>query len=76
MGRPKFYQESTIVKLAPDGSSRLQSGSDRRAIVQFVLDQGGKVSIGQINKQFGFDMSSTVKALVHSGWFAVEGEGK
>ena len=71
MGRPKFYSEETVVRLAPDGSSKLQAGSDRRAVVQFVLDEGGVVTIGTVNKKFGYDMSATVKALVHSGWFAV-----
>lgn len=76
MGRPRFYTEDTVVRLAPDGSSKLQSGSDRRAVVQFVLDEGGVVTIDAVNKKFGYDMSSTVKALVHSGWFAVAEESK
>jgi hypothetical protein len=75
MGRPKHYNEELTVRLAPDGSSRLQVDSDRRAVVQFVLDEGGVATIATINKRFGYDMASTVKALVHSGWFAI-GDGK
>jgi len=72
MGRPKVYQGDVKVRLAPDGNSKLQVESDRRAVVQFVLDEGGVATIESINKKFGFDMSATVKALVHSGWFAVD----
>lgn len=71
MGRPKFYTEDTKVKLHPDGKSRLQSESDRRAVVQFILDAGGVATIGQINAEFKFDISSTVKSLVHNGWLEV-----
>jgi hypothetical protein len=71
MGRTKIYKEDVVVRLTPDGNSKLQLGSDRRAIVQFVLDEGGITTIKAINNRFGFDTATIVKALVHSGWFSI-----
>lgn len=74
MGRPKHYTESTKVRLSPNGDTRLQKDSDRRAIVQEILDRGGVASIGELNEHYKFDTSEVVKRLVHSHWLEVINE--
>lgn len=72
MGRPKVYDGSMKVAVQPDGNSRLQAASDRRAVVQLLVDNGGVMSIDDISAHFKFDMMGVVKALVRSGWLVIK----
>ena len=67
-GRPKTYKSNTVVRVAPDGSSKLQHQSDRRAIVDFLLDCGGVATLGEIDAYFEMEMRDKVVALVRAGW--------
>lgn len=67
-GRPKTYRGNTLVRVAPDGSSKLQAESDRRAIVDYLIDCGGTATINDINAWFGYDHTPKVMALVRAGW--------
>lgn len=71
MGRPKTYEDTVVVRLAPDGTTKLQAASDRRAVVNVILEAGGAATIGHINSKMGFDATSIVRALVHSRWLEV-----
>lgn len=71
MGRPKVYTDETVVCLRPNGESTLKKFSDRRAIVNAIIDMGGKATISQINNHFGFDFTEKIMALVHAGWLEV-----
>lgn len=68
MGRKKIYTDDTKVRLHPNGKSKLQVMSDRRAIVLMMIEHGGVMTIGKINEGFGFDISSKVVALIRAGW--------
>lgn len=72
--RPRKYDEDTVVCLSSSGSGRLQKMSDRRAIVDLLIEHGGCMSIGAINAHFRFSMRQKVIALVRSGWLTVREE--
>ena len=72
MARPRTFDIGTVVRLAPDGTSKLQTKSDRRAIVNFILDNGGKAAIHEIDAKLGFDTRDIVRALVACNWLIVE----
>lgn len=71
MGRPREYDSETVVRLAPNGDSTLKKFSDRRAIVNHLVDVGGRSTIGEINLHFGFDFRETITGLIRSGWLEV-----
>jgi len=75
VGRPAIYEDATLLCLHtsnPDG--KLQDHSLRRAIVDKIVDAGGKMTIGEINESFNHDVSAGIKFLVRSGWLEIIGE--
>ena len=60
-----------LVLSAHRAQSKLQRASERRAVVEFVLDAGGKASLKQINEHFNFDTRSIVLALNTAGWLDI-----
>lgn len=72
-GRPTLYKPETVVRLAPsDPKSKLQTGSERRAIINFIVDHQGSVTMAQLDTHFGFETKSRVAALVYAGWLEVD----
>lgn len=70
MARPVFYTDATRFCVHPDGSSKLQAGSDRRKIVDLMLENGGCMTLGEIDAHFGFSVRAKVLALTRIGWLA------
>ena len=68
MGRPATYKDETRVCVAPDGSSRLQSGGDRRAVVDWLVGEGGCATLAEIDAAFGLSMREVCAALIRAGW--------
>lgn len=71
VGRPEVYLPETVVCLCATGASKLQAESNRRAVIQFLVDVGGKASIADINAHFKFDNTKNVGGLVRTGWLRV-----
>ena len=71
MGRNLIYSETMKVRLHPDGKTKLQTMSDRRAIVNLIVENGGIMSIKDINTAFQFDISAKVVALLRAGWLEI-----
>jgi hypothetical protein len=71
-GRPPAYTDSSKVFLSATGKSKLQTDSDRRAIVNLLVDSGGVLTLGEINASFGFDIRERVFALQKAGWVRIE----
>ena len=71
MARPKTYDDGTKVRLHPSGKSKLQESSDRRAIVDLIVDNKGVMTMGEIDEHFGFDIRPKVIALMRSNWLEV-----
>jgi len=72
MGRKRALGDVDILAVRPTGESKLQNMSDRRAVVQLIIDNGGILSVGDINKHFGFDITPTIRGLMRSGWLEVK----
>jgi hypothetical protein len=73
LGRPPIYTANSKVYLCATGQTKLQSGSDRRAIINVLVDNGGSMTLGELDARFGFSVRSRVFALQRSGWVRIEG---
>lgn len=72
MGRPAIYHDDAVVTInTKQARNKVQSDSDRRAVLKFIIDNGGRATMKQINDNFGFDISSRVVALVRTNWVEV-----
>lgn len=71
MPRPKTLIDKTRIRIAPEGRSRLQANSARRAIVNFMVDQGGVVTVKEVNDHFGFDITDQIRHLLRIGWVQI-----
>lgn len=73
MARPQIYTDDTVVYITGrKAKTRLQSGSDRRAIVNVILDNGGTMTLGALDEHFGFDIRQKAIALTKSGWLEMK----
>lgn len=73
MPRPSRYRDESKVWVnsrAPE--SALQEKSERRAIVNFLVDNGGNATLAQIDQHFGFEIRGSVIALARIGWLEIE----
>lgn len=72
IGRPATYDDFTVVCVSgKETRSKLQRDSERRAIINKVVDAGGRMSIGDLCESFGYDLRGSIKALIRSGWLEV-----
>lgn len=70
-GRPTQYTDKTRVQICATGKTKLQHNSDRKAIVQLIVDNGGVMNLKAIDDHFGFDIRPKVIALIRAGWLNV-----
>jgi len=61
--------------LSATGETKLQSGSDRRAIVNTLVEHGGSMTLKELDDQFGFVVRERVFALMRAGWVRIEAAG-
>lgn len=72
MARPQTYLDNTVVAVSgKEAKSRLQSNSERRAIIDRVVGCGGKMTMGELDGSFGYDIRVKVISLINSGWLEV-----
>lgn len=72
LGRPPTYSDKAKVFLSATGRSKLQLGSERRAIVTALVDHGGMMTLQELDDKFGFIIRTKVFALQRSGWVRIE----
>lgn len=72
IGRPPVYTDNARVFLSTTGKARLQPGSERRAIVNKIVDAGGSMTLAELDEAFGYVVRDKVIALVRAGWVRVE----
>jgi hypothetical protein len=70
-GRPPIYTPNTRVCLAARGDTKLQERSERRAIVQAVVDRAGCATLKELEDHFGYDVQHIVQSLIYTGWLEV-----
>ena len=70
-GRPPKYDGNTRLRVRPEGTSRLQPESDRRAIVNAMIDHGGIMTLKELDDHFGIRVRSKALALARAGWLEV-----
>lgn len=75
MSRPVIYTEKSRVFLSATGATKLQQGSDRRAVVNALVDHGGSMTLKELNDKFGFVVREQVFALQRAGWVRIEAGG-
>jgi len=69
MARPKIYPDSTTVAVSGKrAKSRLQPNSERKAIVTRIIDNGGRMTLVELDKSFGYKIRDKVIALMNGGW--------
>lgn len=69
MARPITYTDGTMVAVRTAGrSARLKPRGERRAIINYMVDEGGIVTLKQIDDHFGYAIRSKVVALLKAGW--------
>lgn len=73
MARPQTYKdESTVTVNAAKARTKLQAGSERRAIINLLVERGGTMTMAAIDEHFGFTMRPRVIALIKAGWLEVK----
>lgn len=72
VGRPPIYQDDDVVRLSASGKSKLQPGSERRAIVNVIIEKRGVVTLKQLDEHFGYTVRSKVLSLQRAGWLIIE----
>lgn len=68
-GRPPVLADNDVVYI--DGLNArtiLQADSDRRAMVNRLVELGGRATVQELNKSFGFDTRPRLLALIQQGW--------
>lgn len=73
MGRPLSNTDKAMVFVTTNtAKSKLREGSERRAIVNRIIDAGGKIQLGKLVALCGYNIRGTVQALQAAGWLTVE----
>ena len=58
-----------IIAIRGDTSTTLlQRGTDRRALLQYMLEVGGRCTIAEAEAFFGQNLSRLIENLIISGW--------
>ena len=71
-GRPKSYGDSDVLVIDTSAATTvLQKASDRRAILNAIIDKGGRATISELNLLFDFDTRPVVRQLVRLGYLAI-----
>jgi hypothetical protein len=70
-GRPVILQDHDEVHIGSKPDKTLQRVSVRRAIVDFVVDKGGRATVREINAKFKFECRTRILSLIKVGWLQV-----
>lgn len=70
-GRPEIYTPQTRVCVSAKGGLKLQERSERRAIVNELVNRAGCATLAELEKHFGYDVTRVVQTLIYSGWLEV-----
>lgn len=68
MKKEELKDADVVAITGATARTKLQDASQRRAIIDYLVEAGGRASIGEINERFGFDCRAVVRALTACGW--------
>lgn len=72
MARPAIYTDEKVVAIQTTGAAtKLQNASERRAIVNVIIDHGGAMTLKEVDDHFGYDIRNQVISLIRTGWLAL-----
>lgn len=72
MARPVKYHDKCVVAVTSHrATTKLQARSERRAIINAIIEAGGTMTLGELDDKFGYDVRSRVMALSAVGWLEV-----
>lgn len=75
MARPQTLTDDAPLSVTSAAArTRLQAGSERRAIINRIIDVSGTTRLRDLNAHFGFDCRTKVLALIRAGWLRVGGD--
>lgn len=71
-GRPQSYGDNDVLVIdTSQASTVLQKNSDRRAVLNAIIDKGGRATITELDLLFTFDTRPIVRQLCRLGYLAV-----
>ncbi len=69
MPRHKLLSLGSVVAISSEAAQHnLQANSDRRAVLNAIIDAGGRCSVATLNSRFGFDVRTIANGLLRRGW--------
>lgn len=75
-GRPAKWSDETVFALRGDtADTRLQEATDRRAVIDFLIEAGGRATKAEIDAHFGYDTLSVLTGCVRTGWLSHHSKG-
>lgn len=71
VGRPISVTDKAIISVTSSkAKTKLHEGSERRAIVNKIIEAGGSLSLEKLNTEFGYNVRGKVLVLVSLGWLS------
>jgi hypothetical protein len=71
MGRPKLLQDDDLIAITgATADSKLHEGGAKWAIVFFIMRNGGRATIRQVNEYMRCDSRKTLWRLFNDGWLS------
>lgn len=73
MGRKQVLKDDEVLCISGITVwSGLHPRSQRRAIIAFLMDEGGRATVGEIATAFPFEVRSVLAALYRKGWLVAK----
>lgn len=73
MGRKAHVTDTDLLCVSgKTASTRLKLSSDRRAVIDKIVELGGRALLEEVNTAFGFDTRDIINALMADGWLEVD----
>ena len=72
-GRPYRLSDNAVLGVTgATARSKLQLGSERRAVINHIINVGGRATVSAINCHFGYDIRQRIHSLIRAGWLSIE----
>ena len=73
MGRNKVIADGDVLLISTKRvTAKLQKRSDRRALIDVIINNGGRITMGELNNTRGCDCRAQISSLIRTGWIELE----